>query len=138
MEALGQISPEYQQYFVNNQVEVTDILNDVVTTRPSFGHINQRLAVLRTREKAQSAQLAQNLRTSLVARHQQEIQDRVEVTQGVLDAAMSVALSLASKQTVLIRSQRAFVAAHPRYASNPNIKKVHCTTTNKTFSCSLI
>jgi hypothetical protein len=138
MEAVGQISPDYQRYFVNNQLEVTDIVNDIVTTKPTFGHINQRLAALRTREKAEAAQLALNLRNSLLARHQEELEDRAEVTQQVLDAAVSVALSLSTRQTVLIHSQRAFVAAHPRYASDPNIKTVHCATINKTLSCSLI
>jgi len=138
MEAMGQISPDYQQYFVNNQSEITDIINDVVTTKPSFGHINQRLSAMRTRAKVEAAQLVQSLKSSLLAQHQQELEDRAEVTQQVLDAAISVALSLSTRQTVLIHSQRAFVSAHPRYAADPNIKTVHCTTINKALSCSLI
>jgi hypothetical protein len=55
-----------------------------------------------------------------------------------LDASLSLAISLATRQAVLIRSQRAFVAQHPEFASDPNVRTVRCTTINKVLSCTLI
>jgi hypothetical protein len=138
MEALAQISPEFQEYFINNQREVTELLNEIVTTKPTFGKINQRLLVMKTSRKVEAARIGQGLRAALLSEHEQELQERAEVTQEILDASLSLAASLASRQAVLIRSQRAFVARHPEYASDPNIKTVRCTTINKALSCTLI
>jgi hypothetical protein len=45
MEALARIGAEFQEYFINNQREVTDLLNKIVTTNPTFGKINQRFSL---------------------------------------------------------------------------------------------
>jgi hypothetical protein len=137
MESLAQISPDFQQYFVDVQRETTDIINEIVTTRPMFGQINQRLLALKTWEKAAAKTMAENLRNSLAARHQEELQGREIVAQQVMTTAASVALSLATRQTVLIYSQRTFVAQHPQYSSIPKIKAVQCKPAGKSLSCSL-
>jgi hypothetical protein len=137
IEALAQISPEFQEYFINNQREVTDLLNEIIDSKPTFGKINQRLLVLKTSLKADASRMVQSLRGRLMSEHEQELQ-RDEVTQEILDASLSLAASLATRQAVLIRSQRTFVARHPEYANDPNVRTVRCTTINKALSCTLI
>jgi hypothetical protein len=51
IEALAEISPEFQEYFIGTQREVTDLLNEVVATKPTFGKINQKLLVMKTFSK---------------------------------------------------------------------------------------
>jgi hypothetical protein len=93
MEALAQISPEFQEYFINNQREVTNLLNEIVTTKPTFGKINQRLLVMKTSTKVEAARIGQRLRAALLSEHEQEqeqeLQERAEVTQEILDASLS-------------------------------------------------
>jgi hypothetical protein len=137
IETLAQISPEVQEYFIANQREVTDLVNEIVTTGPTFGKINQKLLVMKTSQKAEASLMGQRLRAALLSEHAQELQDRAEVTQEILDASLSLAASLATRQAVLIHSQRTFVARHPEYASDPNVKTVRCTTINKALSCTL-
>ena len=138
IEALAQISPEFQEYFINNQREITDLLNQTVTTRPTFGTINQRLLVMKTSQKVEASRIGQRLRAALLSEHEQELQQRAEVTQEILDASISLAASLATRQAVLIRSQRTFVAHHPEFAHDPNVRTVHCATVNNSLSCNLI
>jgi hypothetical protein len=138
IEALAEIRPEFQEYFINNQREVTDLLNEIVTTKPTLGQINQKLLVLKTSQKAEASRIGQRLRAALLAEHEQELLQREEVTQQVLDASISLATSLATRQAVLIHSQRAFVARHPEFARDPNIRTVRCTTINKALSCTLV
>jgi hypothetical protein len=59
--------------------------------------------------------VGQRLRAALLSEHEQEqeLQQRADVTQEILDASISLAASLATRQAVLIRSQRIFFAQHP-------------------------
>jgi hypothetical protein len=54
--------------------------------------------------------VGQRLRAALLSEHEheQELQQRADVTQEILDASISLAASLATRQAVLIRSQRIF------------------------------
>jgi hypothetical protein len=47
-----------------------------------------------------------------------------------LDASNPLAASLATRQAVLIRSQRIFFAQHPELARDANVSAVHCATLN--------
>jgi hypothetical protein len=73
-----------------------------------------------------------------LSEHEQELQQRAELAQDILDASISLAASLATRQAVLIRSQRTFVAHHPEFARDPNVRKVRCATANNSLSCTLI
>jgi hypothetical protein len=88
IEALAQISPEFQEYFISNQREVTDLLNEIVTAKPTFGKINQKLLVMKASQKAEASRVGQRLRAALLREHEQELQERVEVTQDILDASV--------------------------------------------------
>ena len=138
MEALAQINPEFQEYFIDNQRGVTDLLNEIVTTKPTFAAVNQKLLVMKTSQKTEASRMGQRLRAALLSEHEQELQQRAEVTQEILDASISLATSLATRQAVLIRSQRTFVAQHREFARDPNVRTVHCATVNNSLSCTLI
>ena len=138
IEALAQINPEFQKYFIDNQRELTDLFNVIVTTKPTFGQINQKLFDLHTSQKAEASRMGQRLRAALLSEHEQELQQRAELAQDILDASISLAASLATRQAVLIRSQRTFVAHHPEFARDPNVRKVRCATANNSLSCTLI
>jgi hypothetical protein len=93
---------------------------------------------MKTSRKIEAARIGQRLRATLLSEHEPELQERAEVTKDVLDASLSLITSLATRQAVLFCSQRAFVARHPEFASDPNIKTVRCTTINKTICCTPI
>jgi hypothetical protein len=125
IEAFIKVVPEIQINFTDGQAEVTDIINEVVTTRPTFGHINQRLYALKLHQKEAGARLGQNIRARLVAEHQQELQERQALAEGVAELAIDTLLVLATRQANLAHAQLAFAKAHPTYQVVP-IRTISC------------
>jgi hypothetical protein len=138
MEPLYDVAPEFQVYFADNQREITDIVNDAVTTKPSYAHINERVLNLKLRQKETAKLTVQEIRTRLVAQNAQERQAQQEVAQQVVELALNAALSLATRQAVLVRSQRAFLIAHPHYEKIGRIKTIKCNSVGRAISCLLV
>jgi hypothetical protein len=103
-------------------------VNEVVTTKPSYAHINQRIFNLKLRQKAAATQLARKVRIRLVAEHEQELQERQAVAESIAELALNSLAALATRQSVLAQSSRAFAAAHPRYQIN-RIRVIKCNRT---------
>jgi hypothetical protein len=101
--------------FAQSQSEITEIINEIVTVEPSYGHINQRIYTLKLHQKEGARQLAQKLRTRLAAAHQQELQERQAVAESVAELALNITLTLVSRQAVLVRSAQRFAVVYPSY-----------------------
>jgi hypothetical protein len=80
-------------------------------------------------KRCKVSRVGQRLRAALLSEHEQELQQRADVTQEILDASISLAASPATRQAVLIRSQR-FFAQHPEFARDPNVRALHCAALN--------
>jgi hypothetical protein len=126
IEALLKIDPAFQIYLTKYQSEVTDILHEIVTDKPTFGYVNSRILQFHLEQRSTVKQLGQTIRTRLLSEHQQDLQDR----QIIAELATDALLTLATKQLNLARARKAFVASHPIYristirtiSCNPNIK----------------
>jgi hypothetical protein len=125
IEALIKVVPEVEIPIADEQAEAADLINEVVTTRPTFGHINQRLYAFRLHQKEASARLAQNVRARLVSEHEQELQERQALAEGVAELAVDTLLILATRQANLAHAQLAFAKAHPTYRVVP-IRTISC------------
>ena len=135
METISAAAPEIQIYFTNGQVEQADILNDIVVNKPTIGQVNQRLLALKLRNKENAKQAGQQVRLRLAAEQQQEVQ---ATTEAVTEITLNVLVALATKQTGLVRSQRMFLAANPRYAHQAQrIRVIKCTRVDRSYSCVL-
>jgi hypothetical protein len=74
----------------------------VVYEKIAVGTVNQRLLVMKISQKAEALRVGQRLRAALLSEHEQELQQRADVTQEMLDASISLAASLATRQAPLI------------------------------------
>lgn len=134
-ESLFTVAPEYQIYFANNQIEEADIINEIVTTKPTFGHINQRVLAFQLRRKEAGKRIAPKMRARLAAEQQQETEAIAAVA---TELALNVIVALATKQTNLAKSQRAFVANNVRYANQmKKIRVIKCNPVGRAYSCVL-
>ena len=138
MEPFYDVAPEFQAYFADSQREITDIINEAVTTKPSYARINERILNLKLRQKETAKLTVQEIRKRLIAQNAQELQDQQEVAQQVVEIALNAALSLASRQAVLVRSQRAFLIAHAHYEKIDKIKTIKCNSVGHKISCALV
>jgi hypothetical protein len=126
LEKLVQIDPEFLVNFTEAQKEITEITHEAVTTHPSFGHINQRLADYKLRQKEASKRIGKKIAARLLAQRQQE----QAVAEGVAELAVDALLVLGTRQVRLVRAQQAFAKANAAYQltairtvqCNPNIK----------------
>ncbi len=127
--------PEAQISYTNSQIEIADIINETIAIKPTYGHINQRLLALKLRQKEEAKQMVRNVRARLAAEQQQETE---AVAEAATDVAINVLIALATKQTTLVRSQRTFLAANPRYARQVvKIRVIKCLPVGRTYSCVL-
>jgi hypothetical protein len=55
--SLGEIAPEFQTVFVHSQSEIADILNEIVSTKPTFARINQRIYALKLQNAQNPSQI---------------------------------------------------------------------------------
>jgi hypothetical protein len=129
--SLGEIDPEFQSYFARARAERTDVINEIVTTKPSFGRINQRLYALRLNDKAEATQLAQKIRARLVVAHQRELAEREAVAASVAELALDAVLTLSSRQVILSRSAARFAAVYPKVPMH-EINAIKCSPSMKT------
>jgi hypothetical protein len=120
-----QVDPEYQIYFADSQSEVTDIIREAVTDKPSWGHINQRVFALQLRNKNAATRITQKIQARLVAQHQEALQEREALAESATELAVNVLLTLATRQARLAQAQQAFAATHPRYQMN-TIRTIKC------------
>lgn len=127
IETLSRVAPEFGPVFIANQQEITDIINEIAATKPTYGRVNQRILDLRRHEKEEAKQAAQQLKTRLAAEHAQELQDRQDVAEQMAQLALDVANTLATRQVNLIRTQREFAATNPHYQLQ-KIRVVKCNT----------
>jgi osmotically-inducible protein OsmY len=125
--SLAEIDPGFQIAFAQSQSEITDIINEVVSVKPSYGHVNQRLYVLKLHQKDAAKQIAQSLRGRLAIAHQQELQQRQAVAQSVAELALDTLLTLATRQVVLIRSARQFAVVYPPYQIS-KLQAIKCSS----------
>jgi hypothetical protein len=124
--SLGEIDPEFQTVFAHSQSEIADILNETVSTKPTFGRINQRIYALKLHQKEESSQLGQKIRTRLIVAHQRELAERQDVAAGVAELALDTILTLATRQVVLSRSAMRFAAAYPKFQIH-EIEAIKCS-----------
>ncbi|MGA8697506.1 MAG: hypothetical protein WB689_27465 [Xanthobacteraceae bacterium] len=125
IESLSGVAPEFWPLFIDFQRNRIDLINEIVATKPSYGHINERLRDFKLREREAAIQAAQAIKIRLVAQHELELEDRQVVAEQVAQLALDVATTLATRQVNLIRTQRAFAAAYPRYQLQ-KIRVVKC------------
>jgi hypothetical protein len=130
IESFAAIDPELQTMYADSVRETTEIIDEIVTTKPTYGHVNQRLFSLKLHQKEAATQWAQNLRARLVEKHQQELEDRQQKVTAALN-------SLANSQVRLSRSQIRFAATHPNYALGNIIKALNCNTIARAIVCVL-
>jgi hypothetical protein len=125
IESLSGVAPELRPVFISSQREITDIINEIVATRPTYGHVNQRILDLKRHQKEALNQAVQQIKARLAAEHAQELEDRQVVAEQLAQLALDVATTLATRQVNLIRTQRAFAAAYPHYQLQ-RIRVVKC------------
>jgi hypothetical protein len=127
IEMLSRAAPELGPVFIGSQGEIADIINEIVATKPTYGHVNQRILDLKRHQTEAANQAAQKIKTRLSAEHAQELAERQAVTEQLAQLALDVATTLATRQVNLIRTQRTFAAAHPHYELQ-QIRVVRCNT----------
>jgi len=147
IEAFGRIDPEYQIYFADAQAEVADIIEDVVSSKPTFSHINARLFSLQQRLAVTASEIAANLKARLIAKQQQELVQQQEAADA-LSALGAIAVAVASRghvamvrlsdrEAMLARAQLAYAAAHPRYVIVHRIRPTRCDSIGLSLRCGL-
>jgi hypothetical protein len=134
IQSLSEIATEFRPVFINSQQEITDIINEIAATRPTYGHINQRIIDLKRHQTEAVKVAVQEIKTGLAAQHEQELEDRQVVAEQLTQPALDVATTLATRQVRLIRTQRVFAVAHPHYQLKA-IRVVKCGSVARTISC---
>jgi hypothetical protein len=125
IESLSRVAPESLAYFADDLRERTDIVNDIVTTKPTYGHINQRLLELKLRRKETAPELGRKLHARLIAEHQEELQEREDIAETVAEVALDALVVLATRQSRLVRSAQLFASTNSRYHV-PRVTPIRC------------
>jgi hypothetical protein len=148
IEALGRIDPEFQIFFADTQAEIADIINDLVSTRQTYGQVNARLLSLKARQRVAAGEMGNNLKARLQAQHQEEVAQQQEVAEQLVSAIGNIALALAtrgrasiarlaSRQSVLGRAQIHYASMHPRYVVVHRVRTTHCESIGRSLRCGL-
>jgi hypothetical protein len=137
IESLSSVAPEIRPVFIDFQRNRIDLINEIVATKPSYGHINERLRDFKLREREASIQAVQAIKNRLVAQNAQELEDRQVAMDEMVELATDVAATLATRQVHLIHTQRAFAVAHPHYQLQ-KIRVVKCNAIAGAISCQLV
>jgi hypothetical protein len=140
---------ELPAIFANSQREITEIILEVVDTKPTWGHINQRLADHHNRVQEAMRQWGQGIRQRLAAQSGTQKGDGSKAEPSPTKVAQVTARpgaagsygptqGLAVSQTKLARSQAAFAKSHPRYSIGIPVKVMQCHGTTGAFACVLV
>jgi len=134
LNAWANLSPAYGAMVSNWLTEITDIMNDVITNQPTYGHINQRLKALNEKKRNDMRTTVQSevqRKTYLAEQRQQQINSAINVGFQVLDVALQV---LVARQNTIYNSQTVYYQKVPTYHPVV-ITQTACNRTFNTINC---
>jgi hypothetical protein len=148
VESLARVDPELGVATTGWLIEIADIYQDVLTNRPTYGHISARLKHLKDREQADLRQWAVSVNARLT--RQQEREDaqpqdnsrRFNAVVGTVSEFAANALNtavqvLAARQAALDQVQRRYVVVVPTY--HPvQITRTTCSYVAAIFTCNQV
>lgn len=132
IEALSTVDPEYQIFFAEYQNETADLISEIVRTKPTWGYINQRLMAMKIKTKEAGTRLAQNVKSRLLAQHEEEV---AEATENTIDI-LNLISALTTKQAGLVRSQKSYLARSHTH-NYRKIRVIKCSGSGRAYSCTV-
>ena len=139
IEGFARIDPELGAIAADWDREVTRIMLNAVTTRPTYGQINSDVANYIERRKRDIARTRASVTQRLNSQHNAELRQRDvdDVSLKSLGEVFALAvLGLASQQNAMAQAQRSYVASYPAYVPVQTITQTQCTRYGPTVYCS--
>jgi hypothetical protein len=127
VEAMGRIDPEMAIIGTRAIKKQIELVNEIVTVRPTYGHINRRILDIRIIFKDEMKLWADNLEHRLSVMENKERAESGEaffsevgkISKGVAMAFLETVAELAEMEILLAQSAASYAAAHPTYVVNP-------------------
>jgi|GEM_PF-2966600 len=127
VEAMGKIDPEMAIIGTGVIKKQVALINEIVTTRPTFGHINRKILDMRNALKTDMSHWSEKLDRRLNAMQSQELAESGEaffsevgrVSKTLAMVLLETVGELAQMELLLAQSAAQYAATHPSYVLNP-------------------
>jgi len=129
IQRMGRIDPELAIIRINGLKQITELVDNIVSSPQTYGAINQRVQVFRESQGASFRSWFKSLDLRLQAMERQELletrrkflADVGQIAISFVELTLSTVVALSEAQANIARSQEIYAASHPTYISNPII-----------------
>jgi hypothetical protein len=142
MESFYRIDPEFGAVAAGWYREVTRIMLDAVTTKPTYGKVNSDIKSYMQRRVSDVNRTAAMVRSKLTAKHQTELHqrakdnaERTELFKAIGEAFALGVIALSHQQAAMAQAQREYVVRQPIYVPERTIRTTTCHTIGYGVQC---
>lgn len=147
LKGFAEVSPELGVAAASWIQARTQMLNDVLTNRPTYGRLNAEVEAHKARERKDVQSWAVKVNAQFAQQHSAEVAEQERQSQQAKAAAWNAAETvmtgvfaavavLATQQAALAQAQRNYAATRPTYLYQP-IRQTSCVSYSPgTLSCS--
>jgi len=142
IQRMGRIDPELAIIRINGLKQITELVNDIVSSPQTYGAINQRVQVFRTSQgssfkswfKSLDSRLKTMERQELLETRRKFLADVGQIAISFVELTLSTVVALSEAQANIARSQEIYATLHPTYISN-SIITTNCNWLGDYLTC---